>query len=85
MKVFVCSNCGYTLEALRYPNSFSRDEKQFCGTCGGMLYEKDVSIEELEKLKVRHSKWTWRTFLSIEALIWFFFLLIIVGSVASKH
>jgi hypothetical protein len=83
--MYVCSNCGYTLETLRYPNSFNRDGKQYCGTCGGMLYEEDISNEKLEKLKARHSKWTWRTFLSIEALIWLFVLAIIVGSVASKH
>ena len=85
MKMFVCSDCSYTLEVLRYPNSFIRDGKQFCGTCGGILHEKDVGIEELGKLKARHSRWTWRTLFSIEALVWIFVLLIIVGSISNNH
>jgi predicted RNA-binding Zn-ribbon protein involved in translation (DUF1610 family) len=88
MKMFVCPDCGYALETLRYPNSMNRGGKQLCGSCGASLQEKEVSTGDMEKLKMNHSKWTWRTFFnlfSVEVVFWLFLLLLFSGSSVCNH
>lgn len=57
MKVFVCGNCGQSAEHLNWRNSFERENRKCCSTCGGLYYERDITSEQKSENEKRHGKW----------------------------
>ena len=80
MKMFVCNVCDYAFEKLSFRNSFRRAGHQLCRSCGGMLQEKEVSSEDMEKLKTAHSKWAFLQVIRIDVVFW---ILVIIGVIAA--
>ncbi len=74
MKLFVCANCGNSVESFTWRNSFEKEGKRHCSTCGELFYEQEITPEQLNKLEKKHNIWTTRTAIIFEVILGLFVL-----------
>ena len=79
MKLYVCKNCGYNIQELTRRNSFRREGKDCCTTCGGVLNQEEVDEDGLKKLNKENRKWVGSRVFWFELALGLFLLAIIFG------
>jgi len=80
MKMHVCNTCGQSIEDVTWRNSFERDNKLCCRTCGGIYYDKEITSEERDINNQRSRVWAWVRTFWLEVLI----ILIVLSAFAGR-